>query len=338
MGKIIFFVVFLFSLPSYGKISCTLEESGCETIKGMLTSKTVDGKYTSIYLNGTEIKKIEARDVITAFAYYGLTTDSVVGRKKRKPSRLILSYTDDYGCISDIDKIRCVKIFLVDLSEDNIIMSNEINPPVPNAMMMDVDWKKNAVIMRFEDHSQFIYENGQINMLDDGSILRQAEKDEEESLDDKNNSIGTPQPDRGVATILGKLNFYGDIKGHTDVVLDGETFFTIEGDFYNDLFINPIMNNEVDKDKRIIRMVMYASILKGCQYPEDFTRCHVYYLLDFSGSSPVGAGPMYTANPDAVLRKTKWNDIGATQIGFSDGTLYVYDNGKLIKTKKGVKD
>ncbi|QWA11034.1 hypothetical protein GTU79_28545 [Sodalis ligni] len=97
------------------------------------------------------------------------------------------------------------------------------------------------------------------------------------------------------------------------------------------------MNNEADEDKLITRMVIYASILKECQYPNDFTQCHVFYLFDFSGDLPVGVGPMRTTDPDAALLLTKWNKNAKTEIGFSDGTTYEYMQGKLNKTKEGLK-
>ncbi|QWA11035.1 hypothetical protein GTU79_28550 [Sodalis ligni] len=77
------------------------------------------------------------------------------------------------------------KIFLVDLSKEKPIISNEFSPPLQYAKMMHVDWKRDSVIMRFEDHSKFIYKNGEIKMLDDGHLLRQAERDEENSFKDK---------------------------------------------------------------------------------------------------------------------------------------------------------
>ncbi|XBS69961.1 hypothetical protein ABK905_00925 [Acerihabitans sp. KWT182] len=157
MKKIVFLILLLFPFLSFGEISCSLERSGCLTTKGIISSKTFQDKFTVLYLGGIEIKKLKTSDVDNAFAYYDITYDSVMSNKRQNPSRLILSYIDDYGCISGINKIRCKKIFVVDLSKDRPIISNEITTPVQDSMMMYVDWEKDFVIMRFEDHSKFIY-------------------------------------------------------------------------------------------------------------------------------------------------------------------------------------
>ncbi|XBS69962.1 hypothetical protein ABK905_00930 [Acerihabitans sp. KWT182] len=173
-------------------------------------------------------------------------------------------------------------------------------------------------------------------MLDDGHVLRQAESDEENAYKDKNNDSEPATPSaNGIVTALGKLNFYGNKEGNTDVAINRKAFFTIDGDFYKEMFINPVMNNEVDEDKHITRMVMYASILKGCRYPNDITECHVFYLFDFSGSLPIGVGPMRTTDPNAGLLLTKWKKNAKTEVSFSDGTTYEYIHGKLVKTKEG---